>query len=159
MRGIAQAAGVDPALLHHHFGNKEQLFATALETAFAPALALPEIVAGGADGLGERLVRFFLGLWEVPEARVRLVAILRSAFTEEHAAAMLREFVTRELMMRVAAMVDLPEPRLRAEVAASHLVGLAILRYIVKIEPMASADPEELVRLVAPSVQRCLTEP
>ncbi|MFF4651029.1 TetR family transcriptional regulator [Streptomyces sp. NPDC001380] len=158
IRGIARAAGVDPALVHHHFGSKDQLFAAALEITFAPALMVHDAVAGGPEGVGERLARSFLSLWEQPEVRERLIAVIRSALTEDQATVMLREFVSRELMERIAAGLDVPEPQLRAELAASHMVGLALARYVIRVEPLASADPEELVRLVAPVLQRYLTE-
>jgi AcrR family transcriptional regulator len=159
IRGIARAAGVDPALVHHHFGSKDQLFAAALAISFAPALAVAEVMAGSPEGVGERLARFFFSLWEQPELRERLVAVFRSAFTEEQAATMLREFVSRELLLRVADLLDVPDPQLRAELASSHMVGLLLVRYVVQVEPLASADPEELIRLVAPTLQRYLTEP
>ncbi|WP_377269945.1 TetR family transcriptional regulator [Peterkaempfera sp. SMS 1(5)a] len=158
IRGIARTAGVDPALVHHHFGTKEKLFGAALEFTFAPALVVPEILEGGPEGVGERLARRFLSTWEVPEVRERLIAVMRSALTEDAAAAMLREFVSRELLLRIAAQLDVPEPHLRAELAASHMVGMAVLRYVLQVEPLASADPEELVGLVAPALQRYLTE-
>lgn len=157
IRGIARVAGVDPALVHHHFGTKENLFRAALEFAFAPALEAREILGPGPEGVGERLVRTFLSVWEVPEVRERLIAVIRSALTEEPAAAMLREFVSRELLVRVAAQLDVPDPRLRAELAASHMVGVAILRYVLQVEPLASAGTDELVGLIAPTLQRYLT--
>jgi AcrR family transcriptional regulator len=157
IRGIARAAGVDPALVHHHFGTKEHLFGAALKFTFAPALETRDILGPGTEGVGERLVRTFLSVWEVPEVRERLIAVIRSALTEEPAAAMLREFVSRELLMRVAAQLDVPDPRLRAELAASHMVGMAVLRYVLQVEPLASADTEQLVALVAPTLQRYLT--
>lgn len=159
VRSIAKSAGVDPALVHHYFGTKDGVFQAAIESAFAPAL-LPETAAlAGAEGIGERLVRLFLGVWEDPATREPLLVIVRSALTAEPAAAALREFVLRELLLRVASELEVPEPRLRAELAASHMVGLMILRYVLKVEPLASADTETLVSIIAPTIQRYLTEP
>src|SRR5690606_13443580 len=98
-------------------------------------------------------------IWENPETREPLLVIVRSALTAEPAAAALREFVSRELLVRVAGQLSVPDPRLRAELAASQMMGLAILRYVLKVEPLASADVETLVGLVAPALQRYLTEP
>ncbi|MFE9476426.1 TetR family transcriptional regulator [Streptomyces griseofuscus] len=160
VRQIAKAAGVDSALVHHYFGTKEQVFAAAVEVAFAPALAAPDTLAEGpADGVGERLARFVLGVWENPTTRAPLLAILRSAVTNETAAAVFRRLVAAQLVRRVAARLDLPDAELRAELAAAQLVGTALMRYILKLEPLASADVEEIIARVSPVVQKHLTQP
>ncbi|MER6257831.1 TetR family transcriptional regulator [Streptomyces sp. NPDC001584] len=158
VRGIAKVAGVDPALVHHYFGSKDDLFAAAIEVSIEPALVVPAIIGEGPDGIGERLARYFLGVWENPVTRVPLLAVIRSALTHEAAAKVLRGLVLRRLLERVAADLDVPDPTFRAELAASHMVGIAILRYVVQVEPLASADPEKIVALVAPTLQRYLTE-
>ncbi|MER6996482.1 TetR family transcriptional regulator [Streptomyces sp. NPDC000410] len=158
VRGIAKAAGVDPALVHHYFGTKDEVFAAAIEVSFEPALAIPVILGAGTEDIGERLARYFLGVWENPATRAPLLAVIRSALTYEAAAKVLRGFVLRRLLERVAADLDVPNPTFRAELAASHMVGIAILRYVIKAEPLASVDTEEIVALVAPTLQRYLTE-
>lgn len=158
VRGVAKAAGVDPALVHHYFGSKDDLFAAAIELSMEPALIVPAIIGEGPDGIGERLARYFLGVWENPVTRVPLLAVIRSALTHEAAAKVLRGLVLRRVLERVAADLDVPDPTFRAELAASHMVGIAILRYVVQVEPLASADPDDIVALVAPTLQRYLTE-
>ncbi|MFF4233848.1 TetR family transcriptional regulator [Streptomyces sp. NPDC001820] len=158
VRGIAKAADVDPALVHHYFGTKDEVFAAAIEVSFEPAMVIPEILGQGAEGIGERLARFFIGVWENPATRAPLLAILRSALTHEAAAKVLRSFVLRRLLERIAGDLDVPDPKFRAELAASHMIGIAILRYVIQVEPLASADPEEIVAMVAPTLQRYLTE-
>ncbi|MGW3097688.1 TetR/AcrR family transcriptional regulator [Streptomyces sp. NPDC001102] len=158
VRGIAKAAGVDSALVHHYFGTKEQIFAAAIEVAFAPALNAPEAVADGPlDGVGERLTRFIFGVWENPATRTPLLAILRSAVNNETAATVFRRLVTSQLMRRVASQLDAPDAELRAELAAAQLVGCAMMRYVIKLEPLASADVEQIIARVAPVVQGHLT--
>ncbi|MEU1273364.1 TetR family transcriptional regulator [Streptomyces sp. NPDC005799] len=158
VRGIAKAAGVDSALVHHYFGTKEQIFAEAIEVAFAPALNAPEAVADGPpDGVGERLTRFIFGVWENPTTRTPLLAILRSAVNNETAAAVFRRMVASQLLRRVAAQLDAPDAELRAELAAAQLVGCAMMRYVIKLEPLASADVEQVIARVAPVVQGYLT--
>ncbi|MEU0069388.1 TetR family transcriptional regulator [Streptomyces sp. NPDC006332] len=158
VRGIAKAAGVDAALVHHYFGTKEQVFEAAITVAFAPALNAPDAVADGPlDGVGERLTRFVLGIWENPTTRTPLLAIVRSAVNNETAAAVFRRLVVSQLLRRVAAQLDLPDAELRAELAAAQLVGTAILRYVIKVEPLASADVEQIVARLAPVVQGHLT--
>ena len=158
VRGIAKAAGVDSALVHHYFGTKEQVFEAAIEVAFAPALNAPEAVADGPlDGVGERLTRFVFGVWENPTTRAPLLAILRSAVDNETAAGVFRRLVVSQLMRRVAAQLDAPDAELRVELAAAQLVGCAMLRYVIKVDPLASADVEQLIARVAPVVQGHLT--
>ncbi|MEU0036971.1 MULTISPECIES: TetR family transcriptional regulator [unclassified Streptomyces] len=160
VRGIAKAAGVDSALVHHYFGTKEQVFEAAVEVAFAPALAAPTAVEDGPlDGIGERLTRFIFGVWENPATRAPLLAIVRSAVNNETAAAVFRRLIAAQLLRRIARQVDLPDAELRAELAAAQLVGVAMLRYVIRVEPLASADLEPIVARVAPVVQGHLTLP
>jgi AcrR family transcriptional regulator len=160
VRGIAKAAGVDSALVHHYFGTKEQVFEAAIEVAFAPALDAPAAVEEGPlEGVGERLTRFIFGVWENPATRTPLLAIVRSAVNNETAAAVFRRLVATQLLRRIAQRLDLPDAELRAELAAAQLVGVAMLRYVIKIEPLASADLERVVARVAPVVQGHLTAP
>ncbi|MEQ6028050.1 TetR family transcriptional regulator [Streptomyces sp. NPDC048405] len=160
VRGIAKAAGVDPALVHHYFGTKEQVFGAAIEVAFAPAMDAPEAIADGPlEGVGERLTRFIFGVWENPATRTPLLAILRSAVNNEAAAAVFRRLIAAQLLRRVAAQLNAPDAELRVELAAAQLIGCAMLRYVIKVEPLASADPEQLVARLAPVVQGHLTGP
>lgn len=157
VRGIARAAGVDPALVHHYFGSKERLFVAALQLPLSPSDVVPRVVDGDLDGIGERLVRTFLTLWGNPATRAPLVAMLRTAMSHERAAAMLRGFISSAVVARLAERLNLPDGRLRVELAAAHLVGLGLARYVLKVEPLASASEDEVVALVAPAVQGYLT--
>ncbi|MFR9676124.1 TetR family transcriptional regulator [Streptomyces sp. TR02-1] len=158
IRGIARAAHVDPALVHHYFGSKEQVFEAAVENAFAPALTGPdEVAAARPDEAGERLVRFVFGLWENPATREPLLAIVRSAVNNETAAGIFRGLVARNLVNRLAQQFPGPDGHERVELAVAQLVGTALLRYVIRIEPLASADPEELIARLTPVVQHHLT--
>ena len=157
VRGIARAAGVDPALVHHYFGGKDGIFAAAMQLPLDPSDVVPQAVDGPLDELGERLVRLLLKVWGNEVTRAPLLALLRSATSSKRAAEMLRGFVSSALLGRVAAQLDAPDRELRVAAAASHLVGLALLRYVVRVEPLASATDDEVVALVAPTIQRYLT--
>ncbi|WP_411152722.1 TetR family transcriptional regulator [Streptomyces sp. A30] len=160
VRGIAKAAGVDSALVHHYFGTKEKVFEAAIEVALAPALTGRDVaLAGPADTVGERLTRMFFGLWENPVTRTPLLAIVRSAVTNDTAAAVFRRLVSVQLLLRIAGELDAPDAELRAELAAAQLVGIAMLRYVIKVEPLASAEVEAIIARVAPVVQGHLTSP
>ncbi|RKN50751.1 TetR family transcriptional regulator [Micromonospora endolithica] len=160
IRAIAAAAGVDPALVHHYFGNKDQLFLAAMDAPLNPAELLPKVLAGDRAGLGERLARMFLGVWDSP-AGAAGVALLRSALSNEWTARLLREFITTQILRRVLEHLDVDpaELPLRGSLVASQLVGLVMVRHVVRLEPAASADPEILVAAVAPTLQRYLTAP
>jgi AcrR family transcriptional regulator len=153
MRAIAARAGVDPALVYHFYDSKEQLFATAMELPFRPSELIPVLLEGDREGLGERILRLFLSIWDQPGVSP-FVALLRSASSNERAAAMLREFLSREVIGRVARSLGVPHAELRATLVGSQLAGLAMVRYILRIEPLASADHETVVDCVAPTLQR-----
>ncbi|WP_129665495.1 TetR family transcriptional regulator [Phytoactinopolyspora endophytica] len=159
VRAIAARADVDPAMIHHFFGNKEKLFIAAMEVPFDPGIVAEAIATGPREQLGKRAVRTFLGVWENPNARGPMLALLRSAMTNRAAAAMLRQFVTRALLGRVLpSLDDLPDAKLRAEALISQLIGMGVLRYVVQVEPLASATEDELVELIGPVIQHYIAD-
>jgi len=157
LRGIAATAAVDPALVLHYFGSKEGLFEAALELPVRPADVFARAAAAGPDQLGATIVRSFLEAWEPPETRVRLLAMLRSAMTNETAMGMIRDLLVREVFGPVTQTLGAPDARLRATLVGSQVVGLAILRFVGRVEPLASASVDELAAAVGPTVQRYLT--
>jgi AcrR family transcriptional regulator len=159
IRAIALQAGVDPALVMHFFGSKQQLFLAAIELTVNPAEVVPALLEDGIDGLGKRLARFYLGMWEDPQTRDGVAGILRSAFSHEDAAALVRGFLGSELFGRLAPSVEGPDATLRVELAGAHLIGIAMARYVVRVEPLASADVETVVAAVGPTIQRYLSAP
>jgi AcrR family transcriptional regulator len=158
IRAIATSAGVDPALVHHYFGTKDKLFLASMNAPADPAELIPKALAGGPDGVGERLVAVFLGVWDSP-AGAAGVALLRSAVNSEWAARLMREFVVTQVLRKAVSElpVDPAQAPLRSSLVASQLAGLALVRYVVKIEPLASAPAEVVVAAVGPTVQRYLT--
>jgi AcrR family transcriptional regulator len=158
IRAIATSAGVDPALVHHYFGTKDQLFLEAMQVPINPGELLPDVLAGGRGQIGERLVRTFLRVWDSP-AGAAGVALLRSGVSNEWGARLLRELLTTQILRPVVAGLDLDpaEAPLRVSLVASQIAGLAMIRYIVKLEPLASAPPETVAAAIAPTVQRYIT--
>jgi AcrR family transcriptional regulator len=155
VRGIAREAKVDPALVHHYFDTKEGMFAAAMRLPISPEKIIPVLMEGPREEVGERLVRLILSVTAEPEMREPMVALIRSAMTNEQAAAMFREFISNALLYLVADRLEVPH--LRIEAAFAQLFGMVMARYVLKLEPMASADPEELVALLGPTVQRYFT--
>ncbi|WP_033288627.1 TetR family transcriptional regulator [Amycolatopsis jejuensis] len=152
IRAIAAEAGVNPALVHHFFGSKDQVFATALHLPADPGVLVAAVLDGPRSGVGERLVRLFLTLWETPASRDAFFGMLRSVSTTEQAAEMLRGFIQGAVLSRVADALDVSP--LRVTGMAAQLVGLAMVRYVVQVEPLAHATHEEVVELIAPVVQQ-----
>lgn len=155
VRAIAAAAGVDPALIRHFFGDKENLFATVA----ADRTTIPQIIAESLVGdpatAGHRLADTYLRLWEEPTTQPLLLALVRSASTSDRVASMLRE----TLMARVPPQVIEADPHrmIRIALAGSHLFGLAAARHIIKMPAVADLSHDDLVAQVAPTIQRYLT--
>lgn len=154
MRAIATEAGVNAALVHHYFGNKEQLLVAAMNLPLNPAAVIEQLRdAGPREQVGERIVRFFVRTWRDPSTGHPLQALLRNAATEAGAAPM-RQFVENVMVPRVSAILGVPP--LRVAGAFSQLIGFALAGTVIGVEPLASATEDELVGLLAPSVQRYL---
>jgi AcrR family transcriptional regulator len=158
MRQIARSAGVDPRLVHHYFEGKEDVFISALDFPARPQQVVALVMTGPREQLGERLVRVMLGIWDSPDGRERITALLGGALASPAAGRMLREFVARELLGRIAAALEVDRGELRASLAAAHVVGLAMARVVIQIEPLASIDADELAKLVGPTLQHYLTD-
>lgn len=157
VRAVARAADVDPALVHHFYGTKHELFLAALQLPGDFTEALPALLNGDVERLGERLVQFFLGLVDTEETRGPLLTLIQAAMTNQQAAELLRVFVTEQIISRIVAVLDVPAPQLRATLVGSQLVGLAVLRHVVRVPPLATAEATAVIAAVAPTVQRYLT--
>jgi AcrR family transcriptional regulator len=156
LRGIATDAKVDPALLIHYFGTKEGLFtaATGLPT------GLSEVLAGQQGqtlrDFSESLARSYLRFVDSDQSRNAILALVRSAVSNENAAAMLREFLAAELLPVIASRTGNENAPLRASLVAAQLMGVAMLRHVVRLDPVARATPDEIAALVAPVIEQYL---
>jgi len=157
MRGVARAAGVDPALVRHYFTDKADLFAEAVAAPMRPDRIVATALAGPREHIGENLVRHLVVTLDEPGASDRVLRMLHTALGQEFAARMLRQFIMREVLKRVAKEFDEDDAELRASFAATQVVGLLVARYGVRIEPLASASVDEVVRRIGPVVQWHLT--
>jgi AcrR family transcriptional regulator len=160
IRAIAAGAQVDPALVHHYFGTKEKLFLAALNSPINPAELIPQAMQGPPEEAGIRLVRMALSVWDSP-AGVAALAVFRSALSNEWSARLLREFVVTQVLRRAVGefVTDPAEASVRAGLVATQIGGLILMRYVLKVEPMASADPESVAAAIGPNVQRFLFDP
>ncbi|HWC43093.1 MAG TPA: TetR family transcriptional regulator [Actinomycetota bacterium] len=157
IRDVARLAGVDPALVHHYFGTKQDLFVAAVRLPVNPVEQLTAVLAAEPDQVGQRLVETFLSIWDHAADQSPLLALIRSAVADEQAAALLREFITEEVLGPLARRVGSPDAQLRATLAGSQLIGLAMARYIIRVEPLASTPAAQVAAVVGPTVQRYLT--
>lgn len=158
VRAIAAAAGVDPALVHHYFGTKDNLFLAAMNAPVDPAELLPQAFAGGREEVGQRLVRLVLGVWDSP-AGVAALALLRSALSNDWTARLMREFVTTQIVRRVLGQLDLDpaELPLRTALVVSQMAGLLVTRYVLRLAPLSTMAADEVAAAVGPTIQRYLT--
>ena len=159
LKGVAAAAGVAPDVVRRYYDSREALLAAAMRLPFDPAMSIAQLMAPGIDGLGERLVRITLRMLDDPETRDQLAEMVRDGAGASKATASLREFLESEIVDRVAGLLGVPDARMRVTLATSYLLGIASTRYVLRIEPIASATEDEIVRLVAPAVQAALTTP
>ena len=182
IRAIAADAGVDPALVHHFFGTKEGLFAAAMRLPLVPGELIDAALAPGARppgrSLGEHLMRMALSAWDVSEIRDTFLGLLGSAMTSEQATTMLREFIADSILGRLAEVAgprgaasagDPGSPAgaegaegaegadYRAALVASQVLGLALTRYVLRLEPLAAASQDELAVAIGPTLERYLT--
>jgi AcrR family transcriptional regulator len=157
IRAIARAADVDPGVVLHYFGDKEGVFNEAMELPMQPGQAVAEVASGPRAGIGRRLVEFFLRIWEDPAQREQMTGLVRGAMTSAHVADLLRLALTERVLSPVAEHLDAPDGDLRVSLCSSHLVGLGIERYVLRLEPLASLSAQQVADLVGPTLQRYLT--
>lgn len=159
LRTIAGAAGVDPALIRHFFGSKDDLFAATLEIPPEVTDRLGQALESASDGIGEALVRAYLGMWEDPASAESVRAMVRSAIASDKAADRLRGLLGEQLHASAPLLLDRPDGRVRAALIGSHLIGIAVARYLVRVDPIAALDLDTVVTLCTPAIQRYLTAP
>jgi AcrR family transcriptional regulator len=159
IRSIAAEARVDPALVMHYYGNKADLFAAAVDLPLNVRDGLAKLTSTEPEAIGEAMLRTVAGVWEDPDGLAAWLGLLRSAVADERAAEMLRDFLASAILAPVAERLgsDSDDAVWRVSLAAGQIVGLGIARYVVRIEPLASAPMDDIVAAVAPTLQRYLT--
>jgi AcrR family transcriptional regulator len=157
-RAIAAEAAVDPALVVHFYGSKDELFREVMQLPPAVSDALVRIAEAPRASMGRRLAELVVAALENPATRDVILGRIRSASSHPEAAALVRETVTRDLL-RLTSAIGGDRPDVRAVLVGAHVVGIALARYVVCVEPLASLPPDEVVALVAPTFQQHLTGP
>ncbi|WP_067437658.1 TetR/AcrR family transcriptional regulator [Nocardioides jensenii] len=156
IRAVAAAAGVDPALVHHYFGAKDDLFLAAMQIKVDPRAAMAPVVAGGADAAGENLMRVAVQVWDDPEIRLSLLGIARGVFDSD-TQSLVRDGFLGLVLGPVGKGLDLDRADVRMPLVASQVFGFIIMRYVLRVEPLASMPAEQVVATYAPTLQRYFT--
>jgi len=160
LRAIARDAHVDPSMVLYLFGSKEELFRESLRLIIDPEVLVAALTGATDDepDIGTRMVRTYLRIWETPDTAATVRAMLQSATSNSHAHDAFRGFMQNYVLTAVSGVLGGGEQaRLRATLAASQLVGTALLRYVIEVPPLATLPVEEVVALIAPTVTRYLT--
>lgn len=156
VRAVAASAGVDPSLVHHYYGTKDDLFLASLELPVDPRAVLAPVLAQGPDGAAERLLPVFLSVWDDPELRKPLLAFVRGVL-DPSGARLLRDGFLRVVIMPIGQAMGVDDPEHRMPLVASQVFGLIMMRYVLEVEPLASMPAERVVATFAPTLQRYLT--
>lgn len=157
MRAIAAEAGVDAALVVHFFGSKAALLGEAIEWPFDPAIEMPRLLEDGKRQVGRNIVALVVSTWDQEGSRNPILTLVRAATTEPKAAEMLGAFLRERLFAPLMERLGSDRPELRTTLAASQLVGLGMARHVLRVEPLASAKPADVVGWYGPTLQRYLT--
>jgi len=157
IRSIARGAGVDAALVHHYFGSKDELFIESMSLPVDPRQVAATVLDGPREELGRRIAIVFLGVWESQDGQQRMKALFRSVVTSEEVARLMREGLAQMIIQPVSRMLDVPDAQLRVGMVATQLIGVAVARYLIQLEPIASVDIPTLIERLAPVLQLHLT--
>jgi len=153
IRDVAARASIDPAMVIRYFGSKDELFARAASI----ELHLPPLSAVSSDKIGATLARHFLEIWEGKESAKGMAIMLRSATSNDFAAAKIREVFAGQVGPAIAALGSRATAAQRAGLVSSQLLGLALCRYVLKLPPVVAMSPDEIVAHVGPTLQRYAT--
>jgi AcrR family transcriptional regulator len=159
LRSVAADAGVDVALISYYFGSKQGLFGAAMALPVNPVELFTNLLDATQDlaALPPLVLRTILGVWDAPETGAQLQALGRAAVADEHLARLIREAVAREIMGRLAERIGGPDALGRASAFVVHMGGLIFSRYLLRIEPIASMTPDEIVAELTPPLAAILT--
>lgn len=156
MRAVAREAGVDPSLISHYFGDKSGLLVATMQLPLNPIEKILPVLVEDINGMGIALVRTFLDAWD-PHREV-FSALLRSTFGSNDPTTMPAIQVAQNVIVSgLRAKLSGHDADIRATLAASQIIGMATIRYVACIEPLASAPAAQVARTLGPAIQELLT--
>jgi AcrR family transcriptional regulator len=155
LRAIAADAGVDASLVRHHFGDKNGLLVATMRLPVDPTEVLRTVIAAGPDGLGARLLTAFLSAWDVHHEVFS--GLIRTIIATADAAPPALEVLRNVVLASLIEVLDGPDSELRANLVVGQVFGMAVLRYVLRIPPLATAPADQVVRLYGPVLQSLIT--
>lgn len=159
MRQIASRAGVDAALVHRRFGSKVDLFLAAVGLPVDLTGLLASTLTGGGHGVGERVVQAFVELWDnAPLRGSSFTGLLRLATSDRSGAELLNTYLRGNLASALAHSLGISDPERRITLVGSQLLGIGVARYVLRLEPLASATPAAIATQLGPIVGQLLTQ-
>ncbi len=163
MRSVASAAGVDARLVTHYFGSKQELFTQSIRLPVDPDTFIARAFDGPPDELAERVARGLVGTLDDLGTRRAALAVVRAAASEPEAAEIMRVVLAERVLTPLAESIETDHAELRATMIATQFVGMAMARYVVAVEPLASTPVDQVVRAITPVIDHYLngdwTEP
>jgi AcrR family transcriptional regulator len=153
LRRIANKAAVDPALIVHYFGTKQELFVSSMLPLFELPKLLPSALQGNNDDIGTRLATMFIRVTSNPDTQQLMLGLIRSISSEERAATMARKFLNDNIINLVKSHLSGPNNDLQANIVSSQMIGVFIAKYVMKIEPLARASDDDTIQYLAISLQ------
>jgi AcrR family transcriptional regulator len=159
MRAVARDAGVDPALVHYYFSSKEELLDASTMPPEQWIASIQRTSEVPLETRGEAIVRNVIWSWSQPAIREVLNSIIQTAAHEPRTREKLRTFLNASLLPTIAGQLDDDERLLRATLVGSQVFGMTMLRWVWEIDPIASLSDDDLVALIAPTIQRYLSSP
>ena len=159
LRTVAALAGVDQALIVHFFGSKMGLFLEVVDLPMDPEAVIPALLNGPRAEIGDRVAIFLVSVLENEQGRATITSLVRAATSEPEAARLVRDRLTHELWGPLARRLDVEDAELRVSLVGSQMIGLVLARYVVGVEPLASLTAEQVIALIAPTLQRYLVGP
>ena len=159
LRSIARRAEVDPSLVRHYFGSKQNLLTHAVQLDLDAHELAEEVLRGSPGAVGRRVVKALLAYWDNPRTAPMTLARVSGSLNSEEIAQLTRDDLIDALLVTVAEKVSPDHPKLRAALVASQLIPLALNRYLVSDPVLAACTQQDLVRIFGRTAQRYLTEP
>ena len=154
IRAVADAARVDPALVLHYYQNKQALFLAATLPNYQGPVLLQKALSADRSELPQRLAEVIMTIMEQPDIRMKLVGLIRASASEEHVAQVMKTFVEQAIIEPLTAYLDQSDAALRANVFGAQVVGICTLRYVTKVEPLASAEATKISDMLVPLLEQ-----
>jgi len=157
IRSVARRAGVDPRLVRHYYGSKEQLLRHAVQVEGDPVDLARELLNGSRRRLGRATAAVLLSHWDDPRTMIPYRARLSASLTSEEIAALMRDEFVQAFFGTLARGASPDRPDLRAALAASQVIGLALCRYLIEGTELADRTRDELALSMGRVIQHYLT--